>query len=80
MKTISGPFAAPAHSAAAFDAMLPLNSGGALVGHPAVMRLLDAAQGVPLHPAHRLQLMRFGATPRSLDYLDHLIVNSRSTP
>ena len=80
MKTISGPYAAPAGSAAAFDSMLPRTAPGGLVGHPAVFRLMDAAQGQPLSPLHRRLLINVGATAKSLDYIDHLIVNSHQAP
>ena len=64
-------------AAQAFGAMLPTSN---VAGHPAIVQIIWASQGQPLHPEFRSRLASFGASPSSLDYLNALIVHSRPAP
>lgn len=64
-------------AAQAFGAMLPTSN---MAGHPAVVQIIEASRGQPLHPEVRSRLASFGASPSSLDYLNALVVNSRPPP
>ena len=64
----------------AINMMMPRRAGGLLVGHPAMLRLVHAAQGQPLHPDHRRKLSSFGASRRQIDHLDLLIADTRRNP
>jgi hypothetical protein len=54
-------------AAKAFASMLPRPGPGGLVGHPAVLRLIDAARNQPLHPEYKRRLANLGATHQSLN-------------